>query len=118
MAINSELKTKQRSVLLRSSYYIGVPCYFRMDLWRIFPSPSVPCLNYGGGDRWCRHLSSPWGISPGTFVLSPVWCSRSRPMIGVLLDPCHGEFHGPRLDYVRQVALATTTTTTCYFKIV
>ncbi|GFV56019.1 uncharacterized protein TNCV_2266051 [Trichonephila clavipes] len=25
--------------------------------WRIFPSPSVPCLNCGGGDRWCRHLS-------------------------------------------------------------
>ncbi|GFX20440.1 hypothetical protein TNCV_3487981 [Trichonephila clavipes] len=23
--------------------------------WRIFPSPSVPCLNCGG-DRWCRHL--------------------------------------------------------------
>ncbi|GFU51866.1 uncharacterized protein TNCV_3733741 [Trichonephila clavipes] len=25
--------------------------------WRIFPSPLVPCLNCGGGDRWCRHLS-------------------------------------------------------------
>ncbi|GFT23354.1 uncharacterized protein TNCV_2016421 [Trichonephila clavipes] len=22
--------------------------------WRIFPSPPVPCLNCGGGDRWCR----------------------------------------------------------------
>ncbi|GFW12094.1 hypothetical protein TNCV_4531591 [Trichonephila clavipes] len=21
------------------------------------PSPPVPCLNCGGGDRWCRHLS-------------------------------------------------------------
>ncbi|GFV81490.1 uncharacterized protein TNCV_52141 [Trichonephila clavipes] len=26
--------------------------------WRIFPSPSVPCQDCGGGDRWCRHLSS------------------------------------------------------------
>ncbi|GFY12359.1 uncharacterized protein TNCV_284621 [Trichonephila clavipes] len=26
--------------------------------WRIFPSPSVQCSNCGGGDRWCRHLSS------------------------------------------------------------
>ncbi|GFV19290.1 uncharacterized protein TNCV_1935071 [Trichonephila clavipes] len=26
--------------------------------WRMFPSPSVPCLNCGGGDRWCRRLSS------------------------------------------------------------
>ncbi|GFU09125.1 uncharacterized protein TNCV_1319641 [Trichonephila clavipes] len=32
--------------------------------WRIFPSPSVPCRNCGGGDRWCRHLSSLRGISP------------------------------------------------------
>ncbi|GFV13156.1 uncharacterized protein TNCV_4070961 [Trichonephila clavipes] len=26
--------------------------------WRIFLSPSVPCRNCGGGDRWCCHLSS------------------------------------------------------------
>ncbi|GFS78103.1 uncharacterized protein TNCV_4548891 [Trichonephila clavipes] len=26
--------------------------------------------------------------------------------------PCHDEFRGPRSDYVRQVVLATTTTTT------
>ncbi|GFU42823.1 uncharacterized protein TNCV_3140061 [Trichonephila clavipes] len=25
--------------------------------WRIFPSPPVPRLNCGGGDRWCRYLS-------------------------------------------------------------
>ncbi|GFX93624.1 uncharacterized protein TNCV_1588011 [Trichonephila clavipes] len=28
--------------------------------WRIFHSPSVHCQNCGGGDRWCRHLSSLW----------------------------------------------------------
>ncbi|GFX35714.1 uncharacterized protein TNCV_745071 [Trichonephila clavipes] len=36
--------------------------YERRD-WRIFPSPSVPCRNLGGGDRCCRHLSSLRGIS-------------------------------------------------------
>ncbi|GFW92835.1 hypothetical protein TNCV_1736281 [Trichonephila clavipes] len=25
--------------------------------WRIFPSPPVPCLNCGEGERWCRHPS-------------------------------------------------------------
>ncbi|GFY18590.1 hypothetical protein TNCV_2398151 [Trichonephila clavipes] len=42
-------------------------------------------------------------------VLSPVWCSR--PTTGVPLAPCHDEFRGPRSDYVRQMALETTTTT-------
>ncbi|GFW04854.1 uncharacterized protein TNCV_4880891 [Trichonephila clavipes] len=69
--------------------------------WRIFPSPSVPCLNCGGRDRWCHHLSSLQEISLSQFVLSPVWCSR--PMTGVLLAPCHDEFRGSRSDYVRQV---------------
>ncbi|GFT13752.1 uncharacterized protein TNCV_3832041 [Trichonephila clavipes] len=63
---------------------------------------AVPCLNCVGGDRWCRHLSSLRGISPSSFVLSPVWCSRPRPTTGVLLAPCHDEFRGPRSDYVRQ----------------
>ncbi|GFT60666.1 hypothetical protein TNCV_3583861 [Trichonephila clavipes] len=26
--------------------------------WIMFSSPPVPCLNYGGRDRWCRHLST------------------------------------------------------------
>ncbi|GFU75863.1 hypothetical protein TNCV_1653211 [Trichonephila clavipes] len=34
---------------------------------------------------------------------------RLRPTTGVRLAPCHDEFRGPRSDYVRQVALATTT---------
>ncbi|GFU24470.1 uncharacterized protein TNCV_2264331 [Trichonephila clavipes] len=76
--------------------------------WRIFPFPPVLYQNCGGGDRWCRHLSSLWGISPSLFVLLPVWCSRSRPTTGVLLAPCHDEFRGSRSDYVRQVALAAT----------
>ncbi|GFX20904.1 uncharacterized protein TNCV_79591 [Trichonephila clavipes] len=66
-----------------------------------------PCRNCGGGDRWCRHLTSLRGISPSQIVLSPVWCSR--PTTGVPLAPCHDEFRGPRSDYVRQLALETTT---------
>ncbi|GFV03182.1 cardioacceleratory peptide receptor [Trichonephila clavipes] len=50
--------------------------------WRIFPSPPVPRQNCGGGDRWCRHLSSLRGISPSKFELSPAWCSRPRPTTG------------------------------------
>ncbi|GFY20282.1 hypothetical protein TNCV_209141 [Trichonephila clavipes] len=36
---------------------------------------------------------------------SPVWCSRLRPMTGVLLAPCQDQFRGPRSDYVRQTLL-------------
>ncbi|GFW25171.1 uncharacterized protein TNCV_2262291 [Trichonephila clavipes] len=72
--------------------------------WRIFPSPSVQCLNWGGGDRWCRHLSSLWEFRRAN---SPVWCSRPRPTTSVLLALYQDEFRGPRSDYVGQVALAT-----------
>ncbi|GFS65998.1 hypothetical protein TNCV_2510221 [Trichonephila clavipes] len=41
--------------------------------------------------------------------LSPVRCSRLRPTTGVHLAPCHDKYRGPRSDYVRQVAFATTT---------
>ncbi|GFX26632.1 uncharacterized protein TNCV_4536421 [Trichonephila clavipes] len=67
-----------------------------------------PCQNCGGGDRWCRHLSSLRGILPSYFVLSPVWCSRPRPTTGILLDPCRDEFRRLLSDYGRQVASATT----------
>ncbi|GFU50005.1 hypothetical protein TNCV_2362751 [Trichonephila clavipes] len=54
----------------------------------------VPWQNCGGGDRLCRHQPSLRGTSPSEFVLSPVWCSRPRPITGVLLAPCHDEFRG------------------------
>ncbi|GFT53294.1 uncharacterized protein TNCV_4233841 [Trichonephila clavipes] len=68
----------------------------------------VPCQNCEDGDRWRRHPSSLRRISPNKFVLSPVWCSRPRPMTGMLLAPFHEEFRGLRSDYVRQVALKAT----------
>ncbi|GFX17816.1 uncharacterized protein TNCV_2292651 [Trichonephila clavipes] len=29
--------------------------------WKIFPYPSVPCLNCGGGDRGCVAIYRPFG---------------------------------------------------------
>ncbi|GFV48603.1 uncharacterized protein TNCV_5068881 [Trichonephila clavipes] len=63
-------------------------------------------------DGVSRHLSSLRGISPSLFLLLPVGCSRPWSTMGVLLAPCHSELHGYCSDYVRQVALATTTSTT------
>ncbi|GFU06216.1 uncharacterized protein TNCV_4765211 [Trichonephila clavipes] len=75
--------------------------------------PSVPCLNCGGGDIWWhtiyRNVLS--SFRENFTVLSPVWCQRLRSTTGVHLAHCHDEFRGSRSDYVRQVALATTTAT-------
>ncbi|GFY36819.1 uncharacterized protein TNCV_2567811 [Trichonephila clavipes] len=68
--------------------------------WRLFPSPSVPCLNY-------VVIYRPFGKFHRA-ILSSLSCSRSRPATCILLVPCHNEFRGPRSDYVRQVVLATT----------
>ncbi|GFU29052.1 uncharacterized protein TNCV_4836681 [Trichonephila clavipes] len=68
---------------------------------------TIPCQNCGGGDRWCRHLSSLQGILPSFFVLSPVWGPRPRPTTCILLAPCHDEFRGPCSDYVRQLTTST-----------
>ncbi|GFU60280.1 uncharacterized protein TNCV_3404261 [Trichonephila clavipes] len=45
----------------------------------------------------------------GEFLRAKSYCHLLRPTTVVLLAPCHDEFRGPRSDYVRQVALATTT---------
>ncbi|GFV39589.1 hypothetical protein TNCV_4172981 [Trichonephila clavipes] len=65
----------------------------------------------GGLDVGGRHrvFSLKIGVKPSEIVLSPAWCSRLRPTTGVHPAPCHDEFSGPRSDYARQVALATTT---------
>ncbi|GFV54229.1 hypothetical protein TNCV_3467441 [Trichonephila clavipes] len=63
---------------------------------------SVPCLNCGCGDRWCRHLSSLRGILPR--LIGTVTYMMLKANDSVLLAPCHDEFYGPRSDYVRQVA--------------
>ncbi|GFV83669.1 hypothetical protein TNCV_3612431 [Trichonephila clavipes] len=49
-------------------------------------------------------IFDPSGVSP----------SLNR-TVTCFMCPCHDEFRGPRSDYVRQVALATTTTTTLMY---
>ncbi|GFV22679.1 hypothetical protein TNCV_2078691 [Trichonephila clavipes] len=58
---------------------------------------------------------SPFIVPSGNFaeLFRTVTCMvlKARPTAGVLLAPCHDEFRGSRSDYVRQMALGTTTTT-------
>ncbi|GFW13032.1 histone-lysine N-methyltransferase SETMAR [Trichonephila clavipes] len=59
-------------------------------------------------------------VSPSIVPSGKVSLSLNRTVTCMVLKandrrtscPCHDEFRGPRSDYVRQVALATTTTTT------
>ncbi|GFV65763.1 uncharacterized protein TNCV_4153991 [Trichonephila clavipes] len=95
------------NILRVHTAYVLVKQWVRKSCGLNHESPPVQWQNCGGGDRWCRHLSSLRGISPSKFVLSPAWCSRPRPTTGVLLAFCHDEFRGPHSDYVRQVALVT-----------
>ncbi|GFV52821.1 uncharacterized protein TNCV_2874921 [Trichonephila clavipes] len=81
-----------------------------------FPPLQFTCRNCGGGDRGRVAIYRPFG---------EVSLSLNRTVTCMVLKvndrrtscPCHDEFRGPRSDYVRQVALATTTTTTSYDRI-
>ncbi|GFV29943.1 uncharacterized protein TNCV_3100211 [Trichonephila clavipes] len=76
-----------------------------------FPPLQFTCRNCGGGDSGRVAIYRPFG---------EVSLSLNRTVTCMVLQandrrtscPCHDEFRGPRSDYVRQVALATTTTTT------
>ncbi|GFU12251.1 hypothetical protein TNCV_4600511 [Trichonephila clavipes] len=67
-----------------------------------------------GKERWVapdappRVFSLKIGVESSKIVLSPVWCSRLRPTMGVYLALCHDEFCGPRSDTVKQGILVTT----------
>ncbi|GFU29202.1 hypothetical protein TNCV_278161 [Trichonephila clavipes] len=56
----------------------------------------------------CRHLSSLRGVSPS--LNCTVTCMVLKANDRRTSCPYHDEFRGPRSDYVRQEALATTTT--------
>ncbi|GFV00766.1 uncharacterized protein TNCV_1385841 [Trichonephila clavipes] len=67
------------------------------------------CRNCGGGDRGRVAIYRPFGevsLSLNRTVTCMVLKANDRRTS----CPCHDEFRGPRSDYVRQVALATTTT--------
>ncbi|GFW25559.1 uncharacterized protein TNCV_1308201 [Trichonephila clavipes] len=69
------------------------------------------CRNCGGGDRGRVAIYRPFGevsLSLNRTVTCMVLKANDRRTS----CPCHDEFRGPRSDYVRQVALATTTTRT------
>ncbi|GFU34637.1 uncharacterized protein TNCV_1993561 [Trichonephila clavipes] len=66
------------------------------------------CRNCGGGDRGRVAIYRPFGevsLSLNRTVTCMVLKANDRRTS----CPCHDEFCGPRSDYVRQVALATTT---------
>ncbi|GFW87635.1 uncharacterized protein TNCV_4486001 [Trichonephila clavipes] len=70
---------------------------------------SFTCRNCGGGDRGRVAIYRPFGevsLSLNRTVTCMVLKANDRRTS----CPCHAEFRGPRSDYVRQVALATTTT--------
>ncbi|GFU33760.1 uncharacterized protein TNCV_2048181 [Trichonephila clavipes] len=71
----------------------------------------LTCRNCGGGDRGRVTIYRPFGevsLSLNRTVTCMVLKANDRRTS----CPCHDEFRGPHSDYVRQVALATTTTTT------
>ncbi|GFV63644.1 uncharacterized protein TNCV_626391 [Trichonephila clavipes] len=71
------------------------------------------CRNCGGGDRGRVAIYRPFGevsLSLNRTVTCMVLKANDRRTS----CPCHDEFRGPRSDYVRQVALATTTTSKEY----
>ncbi|GFT00204.1 uncharacterized protein TNCV_462731 [Trichonephila clavipes] len=73
-------------------------------------SLNFTCRNCGGGDRGRVTIYRPFGevsLSLNRTVTCMVLKANDRRTS----CPCHDEFRGPRSDYVRQVALATTTTT-------
>ncbi|GFW15317.1 uncharacterized protein TNCV_3740211 [Trichonephila clavipes] len=74
-------------------------------------SVEFTCRNCGGGDRGRVAIYRLFGevsLSLNRTVTCMVLKANDRRTS----CPCHDEFRGPRSDYVRQVALATTTTTT------
>ncbi|GFV11213.1 uncharacterized protein TNCV_2719561 [Trichonephila clavipes] len=82
-----------------------------LDVTKYPPSAhGFTCRNCGGGDRGRVAIYRPFGevsLSLNRTVTCMVLKANDRRTS----CPCHDEFRGPRSDYVRQVALATTTTT-------
>ncbi|GFV45750.1 retrovirus-related Pol polyprotein from transposon 412 [Trichonephila clavipes] len=82
-----------------------------LDVTKYPPSAhGFTCRNCGGGDRGRVAIYRPFGevsLSLNRTVTCMVLKANDRRTS----CPCHDEFRGPRSNYVRQVALATTTTT-------
>ncbi|GFX62780.1 uncharacterized protein TNCV_3351061 [Trichonephila clavipes] len=87
-----------------------------LDVTKYPPSAhGFTCRNCGGGDRGRVAIYRPFGeVSLG--LNRTVTCMVLKANDRRTSCPCHDEFRGPRSDYVRQVALATTTTEYCSTK--
>ncbi|GFU36179.1 uncharacterized protein TNCV_191871 [Trichonephila clavipes] len=82
-------------------------CAFKQMVLIAFKSSTFTCRNCGGGDRDRVAIYRPFGevsLSLNRTVTCMVLKANDRRTS----CPCHDEFRGPRSDYVRQVALATT----------
>ncbi|GFW53934.1 uncharacterized protein TNCV_1086511 [Trichonephila clavipes] len=84
-----------------------------LDVTKYPPSAhGFTCRNCRGGDRGRVAIYRPFGevsLSLNRTVTCMVLKANDRR----ISCPCLDEFRGPRSEYVRQVALATTTTTIC-----
>ncbi|GFU90972.1 uncharacterized protein TNCV_4923031 [Trichonephila clavipes] len=92
-------------------YVKGTEKYSADTLSRAYLTDEFNCRNCGGGDRGRVAIYRPFGevsLSLNRTVTCMVLKANDRRTS----CPCHDEFRGPRSDYVRQVELATTTTTT------
>ncbi|GFT59357.1 uncharacterized protein TNCV_4477231 [Trichonephila clavipes] len=95
-------------VLVKSVVRSLVGLFTSAGTGEYFPPLQFTCINCGGGDRGRVAIYRPFG---------EVSLSLNRTVTCMVLEandrrtscPCHDEFRGPRSDYVRQVALATTT---------
>ncbi|GFX19174.1 uncharacterized protein TNCV_3013181 [Trichonephila clavipes] len=73
-----------------------------------------PFVRLGVRDERWEAPDPPPGFRPqnwgGTELNRTVTCMVLKAMTNDRRASCHDKFHGPRSDYVRQVALAATTT--------
>ncbi|GFV44992.1 uncharacterized protein TNCV_615821 [Trichonephila clavipes] len=82
-----------------------------LDVTKYPPSAhGFTCRNCGGGDRGRVAIYRPYG-EVSLSLNHTVTCMVLKANDRRTSCPCHDEFRGHRSDYVRQVALATTTTT-------
>ncbi|GFY33231.1 uncharacterized protein TNCV_1240811 [Trichonephila clavipes] len=95
---------------VRARYSLALGLFTSAGTEEYFPPLQFTCRNCGGGDRGRVAIYRPFGevsLSLNRIVTCMVLKANDRRTS----CPCHDEFRGPRSDYVRQVALATTNLT-------
>ncbi|GFV72078.1 uncharacterized protein TNCV_2460111 [Trichonephila clavipes] len=80
---------------------------FRYTRYQLLLAINFTCRNCGGEDRGRVAIYRPFG-EVSLSLNHTVTCMVLKANDRRTSCPCHDEFRGPRSDYVRQVALATT----------